>query len=85
VLTACVGDRVEGRDRASDATHSEIEEHANGRRPAPHDLVHGHVGIDLRGALGHAREKSAHLRQPSLRWHNICGKALSMLRRKERF
>ena len=41
---AGLADRMEGRDRAADAMHAEIDKDADGRRPSPHDVVDSHLG-----------------------------------------
>ena len=38
---------MEGADRAPDARHAVAGEHGDGRRPAPHDVLDGKIGIDV--------------------------------------
>src|SRR6516165_2541966 len=46
MLGAGIINRVEAGDRAADATHFEVKKNADGRRVAPHHLVHQIVELD---------------------------------------
>src|SRR5215475_5978630 len=46
MLATRVIDGVEGRDRATDATHFEVEKNTDCRRVAPHHLVHQIIELD---------------------------------------
>jgi hypothetical protein len=53
MFAAGIDDGVKSCDRATDAVHAKIEEDADGGRPQPHHLIHGHVEVDLRLIDGH--------------------------------